>query len=202
MIEFLIGIDEVGRGPIAGPVAVCAFLIDSIFQEEVEKFSKENKLPLRDSKKLTEKMRDRWYEFLVKSKKEGKCDFSVSLVSASDIDKHGIVPAIKKALATSLKKVTSDTSVKIVLDGGLKAPSEYTNQESFIKGDELYPVISLASIVAKVSRDTLMKKYAKEFPEYGFENNAGYGTKSHYEAIQKNGLTVLHRKSFLKKLVK
>lgn len=202
MNSYIVGIDEVGRGPIAGPVAVCAFLLDSIFQEEVEKFSKENKLPLRDSKKLTEKMRDRWYEFLIKSKKEGKCDFSVSLVSASDIDKHGIVPAIKKALVTSLKKVAPDNSVKIVLDGGLKAPSEYTNQESFIKGDELYPVISLASIVAKVSRDTLMKKYSKEFPEYGFENNAGYGTNSHYVAIQKNGLTVLHRKSFLKNILK
>ncbi len=201
-MQYVVGIDEVGRGPIAGPVAVCAFLISNEFQKEVEKFSQENKLPLRDSKKLTEKMRDRWYEFLIKSKKEGKCDFSVSLVSASDIDKHGIVPAIKKALVTSLKKVAPDNSVKIVLDGGLKAPSEYTNQESFIKGDELYPVISLASIVAKVSRDTLMKKYTKEFPEYGFENNAGYGTKAHYEAIQKNGLTILHRKSFLKNLVK
>lgn len=201
-MQYIVGIDEVGRGPIAGPVAVCAFLSNNNFQKEVEEFSKQNKLPIRDSKKLTEKMRDRWYEFLVKSKKEGKCDFSISLVSASDIDEYGIVPAIKKALSTSLKKVAIDTSVKIVLDGGLKAPSEYTNQESFIKGDELYPVISLASIVAKVSRDTLMKKYSKEFPEYGFENNAGYGTKTHYEAIQKYGLTSLHRKSFLKNLVK
>lgn len=201
-MHYIVGIDEVGRGPIAGPVAVCAFLLDTDFQKEVEAFSKENKLPLRDSKKLTEKMRDKWYEFLVKSKKQRKCDFSFSLVSACDIDTYGIVPAIKKALSTSLKKVAIDTSVKIVLDGGLKAPSEYTNQESFIKGDELYPVISLASIVAKVSRDTLMKKYAKEFPEYGFENNAGYGTKAHYEAIQKYGLTPLHRKSFLKSLIK
>jgi len=201
-MHYIVGIDEVGRGPIAGPVAVCAFLLDTDFQKEVEEFSKENKLPLRDSKKLTEKMRDKWYEFLVKSKKQGKCDFSVSLVSACDIDTYGIVPAIKKALSTSLKKVAIDTSLKIVLDGGLKAPSEYTNQESFIKGDELYPVISLASIVAKVSRDTLMKNYAKEFPEYGFENNVGYGTKAHYEAIQKYGLTPLHRKSFLKSLMK
>ncbi len=199
-MQYIVGIDEVGRGPIAGPVAVCAFLVSNDFQKEVEEFSKKNKLPIRDSKKLTEKMRDRWYEFLIKSKKEGKCDFSVSLVSASDIDSHGIVPAIKKALTTSLKKVAIDTSVKIVLDGGLKAPSEYTNQESFIKGDELYPVISLASIVAKVSRDTLMKKYAKEFSEYGFDNNAGYGTKAHYEAIQKYGLTTLHRKTFLRKI--
>jgi ribonuclease HII len=94
---------------------------------------------------------------------------------------------------------SQDSSLlNIYLDGGLKAPSEYKNQKTVIKGDELHPVISCASIVAKVSRDRLMDDYTKEYPEYGFENHAGYGTKAHYDAIKKHGVTVLHRKSFLK----
>ena len=90
------------------------------------------------------------------------------------------------------------TEYKIFLDGGLKAPEKYVNQQTIIKGDELHPIISCASIVAKVSRDKIMTNYAKEFPEYGFQNHMGYGTKAHYEAIKRHGLTVLHRKSFMK----
>ena len=85
----------------------------------------------------------------------------------------------------------------IFLDGGLKAPVEYVNQKTIIKGDELFPVISLASIVAKVTRDNLMTKHSKEYPEYGFEKHSGYGTKTHYDAIKKYGLTPIHRKSFI-----
>jgi ribonuclease HII len=91
-------------------------------------------------------------------------------------------------------------SLNLFLDGGLKAPKEYVNQQTIIKGDELHPVISCASIIAKVSRDNLMTKYGEEFPEYGFEKHAGYGTKAHYEAIKKHGMIALHRKSFLKNL--
>ena len=86
---------------------------------------------------------------------------------------------------------------KIFLDGGLHAPAEYVNQETIIRGDELHPVISLASIVAKVSRDAIMTKYSKNYPEYGFEKHSGYGTKAHYEAIKKYGQTPIHRKSFI-----
>jgi ribonuclease HII len=192
--RYIIGIDEVGRGPIAGPVAVCSFKCEPNFFDSIS-----INTPLRDSKKLTKKQREKWFEYLKEEKEKGSCDFAVSMVSAEWIDKVDIVRSIKKALDSSLKKVvTNPKEVYVYLDGGLKAPLEFINQETVIKGDELYHVISCASIIAKVSRDGLMTKYAKEYPEYGFENHAGYGTKAHYEAIKKHGLTVLHRKSFMK----
>lgn len=194
-MKYIVGIDEVGRGPIAGPVAVCVFVCEPAF------FENTIDIPLRDSKKLTKKQREKWFDFFKTEKEKGKCNFAVSYVSAEWIDKVGIVRAIQKALDTSLSKVVDNedfSSVSIFLDGGLKASKEYMHQETIIKGDELHPVISCASIVAKVSRDTLMRKYAIEFPDYGFENHVGYGTAYHYSAIKKHGLTVLHRKSFIK----
>lgn len=190
--EYIVGIDEVGRGPIAGPVAVCAFKCKPNFFDNIS-----IDIPLRDSKKLTKKQREKWFEFLKEEKNKGNCNFSVSIVNAEWIDKVGIVPSIKKALKTSLDRVAS-SDYKIFLDGGLKAPPEFIYQETIIKGDELYPVISCASIVAKVSRDNLMYEYAKEYPEYGFESHVGYGTKAHYEAIKRHGQTKIHRKSFVK----
>ncbi|NCU28457.1 MAG: ribonuclease HII [Candidatus Moranbacteria bacterium] len=221
--KYIIGIDEVGRGPIAGPVCVCAFVLKS---EEYDSFVKESKkflgLPLRDSKKLTKKHREKWFAYLKKSKEERKCDYAVSFVSNEMIDKFGIAKCIEKALGESLKKITSQDflfarssdeggrgarpsqkenpaplSHKVLLDGGLKAPKEFENQESFIKGDEIHPIISFASIVAKVSRDKVMENYAKEYKEYDFDKNVGYGTKAHYVAIKKFGQTPIHRKSFI-----
>ncbi len=200
--KYIVGIDEVGRGPIAGPVAVCAFLIKD---EKILENQKEKKLPkLKDSKKLSKKQREVWFEYLKVAKAEGFCDYSVSFVSSLNIDKFGIVKCIQKALDESLKKITSQkelpapfTTLKIFLDGGLHAPKEYVNQETIIRGDELHPVISMASIMAKVTRDAVMTKYAKEYPEYGFEKHSGYGTKAHYEAIKKHGLTSIHRKTFI-----
>ncbi len=194
-MKYIIGIDEVGRGPIAGPVAVCAFKCHSTFFDLISIDT-----PLRDSKKLTKKQRKKWFEYLSDEKKKGNCDFAVSMVSAEWIDKVGIVRAISKALNTSLLKIAKTPhEVHVYLDGGLKAPKEFTHQETIIKGDELYPVISCASIVAKVSRDHLMTLHAKKYPEYGFGNNMGYGTKAHYEVITKNGLTKIHRRTFLKR---
>lgn len=210
-IKYIIGIDEVGRGPIAGPVAVCTFLIkDNKFIELAigkaygKNDKEENKLPkLRDSKKLSKKQREIWYEFLKSEKEKGNCDFAVSFVSSENIDKFGIAKCIRKALDESLKKVVSFSSkpgldeFKVFLDGGLHAPKEFVNQETIIKGDELQPVISLASIVAKVSRDKVMENFAKKYPEYGFDKHMGYGTKAHYDAIKKYGQTPIHRKSFI-----
>ena len=95
------------------------------------------------------------------------------------------------------QKEIQTSLLQIFLDGGLHAPVEYVNQETIIRGDELHPVISLASIVAKVSRDAIMTKYSKNYPEYGFEKHSGYGTKAHYEAIKKHGQTPIHRRSFI-----
>lgn len=222
--KFIVGIDEVGRGPVAGPVMVGAFLfLASDFEDQIRQYSAENKLPLRDSKKLTKKQKDKWVVYFKEEKEKGNCDFAVSAVSAIDIDKIGIVPSIQRALNNSLLKVASQeilfvrssdeggrgarpsqkvssASFHIYLDGGLKAPLEYVNQETIIKGDELHPVISCASIVAKVTRDSMMEKYAEEYPDYGFENHVGYGTAAHYVAIKKHGMTPLHRKTFLKNI--
>ncbi len=189
----IVGIDEVGRGPIAGPVAVGAFTCSSEFFDSIR-----IKVPLRDSKKLTKKQREAWFTYLLDCRSKKLCNFSVSYVSSENIDKFGIVKSIKKALEVSLLKIANNPNdVFVYLDGGLKAPEQFIYQETVIKGDELHPVISCASIVAKVSRDKVMESYAKEYPEYGFENHVGYGTKAHYKVLKKNGLTKIHRKTFI-----
>jgi ribonuclease HII len=216
-MNYIIGIDEVGRGPIAGPVAVCAFLCTPGFFDHhpalntkhpsSERRGGNTLPPLRDSKKLSKIQREKWFEYLKMKKSEGECDYAVSYVSAENIDTFGISKAIKKALETSLYKVTtkagtpiSVSEVSVYLDGGLYAPEEFVHQETIIKGDELHPVISAASIVAKVSRDRIMTQFSKEYPLYGFEKHSGYGTASHYSAIKTHGITPIHRKSFLGKL--
>ncbi len=198
-IRYIIGVDEVGRGPIAGPVAVGVFYTnEKEINMIIEKAKEELNLPIRDSKKLTKKQREKWFKFLYKFKKEGKCNFAVSYVAPEMIDKFGIKKCIQKALDRSLEKLKiNKKEVFVYLDGGLKAPKEYIYQETIIKGDESHSVISLASIVAKVSRDKIMYHYEIEFPEYGFENHVGYGTKVHYQAIKKLGLTPIHRKTFI-----
>ncbi len=194
-MKILVGVDEVGRGPVAGPVAVCAFTCPADFFDSVT-----IDVPLRDSKKLTEKQRNAWYLYLKEAKKSGLCDYAVSYVGADMIDVHGINPAIKKALETSLSKLSlTPSEVSIYLDGGLHAPVVYIHQETIIRGDQLHPVISCASIIAKVSRDSVMRRHALEYPGYGFDAHVGYGTKAHYEAIDKEGMCPLHRRSFLKR---
>ena len=198
-IKYIVGIDEVGRGPIAGPVAVCAFSCKSEFFNDIYTKSPDVKLPkLKDSKKLSKKQREIWFNFLKKQKEEENCNYSVSFVSPDNIDKFGINKCIQKALNKSLSDLKLNIEdVSIFLDGGLKAPVEYINQETIIKGDELHPVISCASIIAKVSRDRIMTNYSKEYTEYGFEKHSGYGTKAHYDAIKKHGQTPIHRKTFI-----
>jgi ribonuclease HII len=121
----------------------------------------------------------------------------VEFESAETIDIEGIVPAVRKALYRGVRALAPDaTLVCVQLDGALRAPPEYS-QETIINGDELVPIISLASIAAKVERDRLMCSLAKEYPEYSFEKHKGYGTKAHYEALQKHGLCTIHRRSFI-----
>lgn len=198
-MKYRIGIDEVGRGPIAGPVVVCAC---AIFKDS-DVLSLYPKSVLRDSKKLSEKAREKIRNEIEAKNQSREILWGIGEISASRIDEVGIVPAIKEALneaLTQLEKSGVDITTEVVLDGGLTAPERYFHQETYIKGDEKFVEISLASIIAKVHRDTLMKKVAQEFPEYGFENHVGYGTKAHYEAITRNGMTIHHRRSFLKKL--
>lgn len=202
---YLIGIDEVGRGPLAGPVAVCASMIKfeaerKLSQRLRNRFSKKDLPALRDSKKLTENGRDEWLKHLVK---DGNVTFSLSYASAVEIDKRGIAVCIKSLVNTNLSNLKKKANFKyedvlVLLDGGLKAPKEYLHQETIVKGDDKEPIISFASIYAKVKRDGLMKRLAVVFPQYGFDQHKGYGTKAHISAIKKHRATIQHRRSFLK----
>ena len=196
---FIVGIDEAGRGPVAGPVAVGGVSIKKSKLVALQAIFEPIKG--KDSKKLTEKSRDLWYGVICEQMKMGNLLFAVGMVSAQKIDKEGIVFGIKTSMDSVLKKIaTIPNDTRVLLDGSLYAPSEYKNQETIIKGDEKEMIISLASIVAKVERDKIMIQLSKKYPEYGFESHKGYGTKKHYEAIKKFGLIVEHRKSFLTRI--
>ncbi len=189
--KFTIGIDEVGRGPIAGPVAVGAFVF--LVPDASSHFK-----GVKESKQLKEEKREEWFGRILEMQKKGLIDFEVTFQSEKVIDTKGISFAIKKALEMSIKRLKIDFKKTLVLlDGGLHAPAEYTSQKTIIKGDVKERVIAFASICAKVMRDRYMRKMAKKYPEYGFDVHKGYGTKRHYEAIKKYGLTDLHRRSFL-----
>lgn len=196
MRRYILGVDEAGRGPLAGPVAVGVVMAK-------EDFDFLKALPeLNDSKKISEKKRELIFEQLLLLEKAGEVRFCVKSVSAGDIDTRGITHAVKAGAHAGVRKLAPDTEgVRVYLDGLLHAPEEY-EQETIIGGDALIPAIMLASVVAKVSRDRLMVKLAKEYPGYGFEAHKGYGTKAHVEAIKKLGLSDIHRRSFCKKIAK
>ncbi len=194
-MKYLIGIDEVGRGPIAGPVAVGAFIF-------LDPKAKRIFRGVKESKQLDEKNREKWFAIINYAKREGLVDFCVTFQSEKVIDNKGLSFAIKKALSTSLFALKkAPESAKVLLDGGLKAPAEFADQKTIIKGDEKEMVIALASITAKVKRDRKMISLGKKYPAYGFEIHKGYGTRKHYDAIRKYGLIKEHRRSFLKKFM-
>lgn len=190
--KYYIGIDEVGRGPIAGPVTVCAVL--SFSGRELGDFK-----GIKDSKKLTGKGREKWFKKIKTSRAEKIVDFSVFSVGNKTIDKIGIVASIRLCILNCLKKLNSpEEETLVILDGGLKAPEDYKYQETIIKGDEKEPLIAMASIVAKVSRDWHMSNLPEKYSGYSFDKHKGYGTKAHYNAIKEHGISDLHRRTFLK----
>ena len=194
-MKFLVGIDEVGRGPIAGPVAVGAFVF--LTQDAKKHFR-----GVRESKQLSEEKREEWYKIIQQKSDQKLVAFSVCFQSEKVIDTKGLSFAIKKCLENCLKNLkVKPEECLVLLDGGLKAPIEYKNQKTIIKGDAKETVIALASICAKVLRDRKMKKWGKKYPAYGFEVHKGYGTRAHYRAIQKAGLHPIHRRSFCKSLI-
>ncbi len=188
----VLGVDEAGRGPLAGPVAVGAVCAPEGFDFLTE-------FPgLNDSKKLSEKKREALFARLVECTEAGTIQVAVVLKSAKEIDGRGIAVVIRDAVAEAVEKLLPDAKAgKVWLDGSLKAPIKY-EQETVIGGDALIPAIMLASIAAKVSRDRHMVRLAAKYPEYGFEGHKGYGTKAHIQAIREQGLSDLHRRSFCK----
>lgn len=198
--SYIIGADEAGRGPLAGPVAVACVGIKR------QDYSKEDlfvRFPhLNDSKKVTPKRREVLYEEIKKASEEGFLFVSLFFAENTEIDKHGITPAIRSALANGLSKLARNPAqTKVLLDGTLRAPDSFLHQETIIRGDEKEPVIMLASIVAKVARDRRMCALANEYPHYGFEKHKGYGTKTHCHAIRRYGPCPVHRVSFLSRIL-
>lgn len=190
-MRYVIGVDEAGRGPLAGPVSVGVVAVP-------EGFDVAKEFPgVKDSKKLSEKRREKIFEMLVIRVASGDARYVVEFESAETIDEEGIATAVRRALWRGVNALAPDSAlVHVQLDGSLKAPPEYS-QETIINGDELIPLISLASIAAKVTRDRLMVELAKKYPLYGFEKHKGYGTTFHYEMLKKHGLCVIHRRSFI-----
>lgn len=189
--KYIIGIDEVGRGPIAGPVAVGAFVF-------LNDLVKKRFRGVKESKQLSEIQRESWFEVIESARDSGHVDFCVTFQDEKVIDRNGLSYAIRTALHISLSELNlKPAQTRILLDGGLKAPANYKNQKTIIKGDEKEMVIALASICAKVLRDRKMNALAKKYPKYGFEKHKGYGTRGHYQAIKKYGVLNVHRKSWL-----
>lgn len=203
MSKWLIGIDEVGRGPLAGPVGVGVVLVADDFDWDTLK-------GVKDSKKMTPKNREAIFRQTEILKQNQSLNYQVELVEAKIIDKIGIVSAINQAMTIALDKIAIDISkfnphdVLVKLDGGLKAPKEYINQETIIKGDDKELVIGLASIMAKVTRDRYMEEIAQkiDFMVYNFHKHKGYGTKVHREMILEHGLSSEHRTSFCGNIMK
>lgn len=187
----MLGVDEAGRGPLAGPVSVGVVAVPEGFDVAME-------FPgVADSKKLSEKRREKIFEILEARAKSGDVRFVVEFESAEEIDKEGIAQVVRRAVTRAVHALAPNPNhVRVQLDGALRAPHEYT-QETIIGGDALIPIISLASIAAKVSRDRLMVELSKRYPQYGFEKHKGYGTSAHYDMLRKHGLCVIHRRSFI-----
>ncbi len=179
--KHIAGVDEVGRGPLAGPV-VCASVImplDDIIDG------------IDDSKKISEKKREMLFEVI----KEKAICYSICEISQEEIDQINILNAVKKCMTMAVETLSIKPDITLVdgVDTNLNLNAEY-----IVKGDSKSYTIGCASILAKVYRDNLMKEYAKEFPEYAFEKHKGYGTKVHIEKIKEIGPCKLHRRTFIK----
>ena len=184
----ILGIDEVGRGPLAGPLVIGAVILPS---DERPWFHE-----LKDSKKLTAKKRETLNELILAESTTG-----LGWVAAEELDKLGITESLKLATRRAVKQIQSlhTPFSQIIIDGNinfLKDTPLEKHTSTCIKGDSKIREISAASIIAKVARDQYMVNLATEYPNYGFDKHVGYGTKVHIEAIHKHGLTPEHRKSF------
>lgn len=195
MSKWLVGVDEAGRGPLAGPVAVGVAVVPGNFDWA-------SKLPgVADSKQLTEAARERVCKEAVRLRRAGELNFAVALVGPTVIDRHGITAAVQLGIDRSLTRLSlNPAECDCKLDGLLRAPEPFHKQETIIKGDATEPVIGLASIVAKVTRDRYMVRKSAEpiFAPYRFDEHKGYGTASHRAFIQQHGMSSLHRHNYCK----
>lgn len=195
-ITSIAGIDEAGRGPLAGPVVVACVVMprDSMIEG------------VNDSKKVSEKKREKLYEQIT----EEALGFGVGIISQEEIDRINILNATKEGLTIAIKEMEKDLKEKkrgfekpeiILVDALTKIDTDHIPYKSIIKGDAKSYSIAAASIVAKVTRDRIMRAWDEVYPMYGFEKHKGYGTAAHIAAIKEYGLCPLHRRSFVKNIV-
>ena len=184
------GIDEAGRGPLAGPVVVaCAMMKPDSMLEGVN-----------DSKKISEKKRENIYEQII----EEAVAYGVAIIDQNEIDEINILNATKKGLTMCIKEVENKLNEKpevILVDALTKIDTDGIPYKSIIHGDSLSYSIAAASIIAKVTRDRIMRQWDEVYPQYGFAKHKGYGTKMHIDAIKEYGLCPLHRRSFTKNFI-
>lgn len=184
--KLICGVDEAGRGPLAGPVCAAAVIMpEGLIIEGVN-----------DSKKLTSKKREKLFDII---KNEAIC-YSVAFASASEIDEINILNATHLAMTRAVEGL--EKVPEVVLVDGNSLPKWYYDSEAIVKGDAVCHSIACASILAKVSRDRLMLLEAEKYPQYSFEKHKGYGTKVHVQALKEYGPCPIHRKTFLKKILK
>ncbi len=177
----MIGIDEVGRGCWAGPLLVVA-----------ARQHCELPLGLRDSKQLSARKRQQFTEEIKQS-----CDLGLGWVKEAEIDKLGLAGAMRLGVKRALDELGALNDERIIMDGSVNYCSDnYTHVECVVKADDQFPIVSAASIYAKVLRDDYMAGIATQHPNYGFEKHVGYGTQAHLEAIQQFGVLPIHRKSY------
>ena len=181
-LGYLCGIDEVGRGPLAGPVVACAVILPKACDI----------LWLNDSKKLTAKKREELYDVIL----DGAVSVGIGMTSPERIDEINILQATYEAMREAISKLA--VKPQILLNDAVTIPQIEIPQVPIIKGDAKSVSIAAASIIAKVTRDRLMAEYDKIMPEYGFASHKGYGSKSHIEAIRQYGPSPIHRATFIK----
>jgi ribonuclease HII len=198
MKKYVIGIDEVGRGALAGPIVVAAAKISP---NRKSRIANRPLGKLRDSKKLSPRQRAAWFAYL---KDHPAVEFAIARIYPRRIERMNISRAANLAAERACKKLIADRKSLIVrsrifLDGGLFLGNgeQPRSARTVVKGDEKIPAIAVASIIAKVTRDRFMVRLAKRYPAYGFEVHKGYGTKAHYKALRKHGSCDTHRSTFL-----
>ncbi len=192
----VIGLDEVGRGPLAGPVVSCGVIYNSY---EIL----ETKTPITDSKKLTFKQRLKLFKLFKQLKKENILQYYLGLATVEEIDQINILEATKLSMKRVIDKF-NNPNASIIIDGNFKLNYKNTNEKSIIGGDKISLSIATASIIAKIHRDRLMSILDSKYQHFGWKQNAGYGTKKHIDAIKEKGPTNFHRKTFepIKSLIK
>lgn len=195
--RYIIGVDEAGRGPLAGPVTSSAVLIPYDFKPK--KGSPDS--GIRDSKKYSENQRKEWLSYI---ENDSSIKYEFSSVWPTKIDRINIFEAASLAATRSVKKLLDRNNIKsseadILLDGSLKLNIKDINFKVIVKGDEKEDSIKLASVVAKVKRDTSMERIHKKHNQYGFLSHKGYGTREHRESLKQYGPCEYHRKTFIRK---